>query len=375
MRIGIITFHNVINYGAALQALATQTVLTNIGHEASIINYTPDHICCIYKPFSLAKYRLHAKNSLSVLARSIASDLRHFRRINKKRARFNAFFKKYYNLDFTQKKTLATLEKALPQYDACITGSDQVWNPDITGGFDPAYFLRFGDEKMIRLSYAASIGRDNYTEKEYEELSSLVRGLDAVSVREESAEKLLRDKIGLDSETVLDPTLILTANEWIDLVGDEDTVGQPYIFVYTLYPNAELDKYVEHLSREKNLPVVTINPRSSYYNELTPRSYADPADFVRLIRGASYVVTNSFHGTAFSVNFSKNVTTFKGGARNSRITDLLSKLGLGDRAVSTYEEALRNSTDIEAYPEAQKRLSEAREHSISFINKALRRDC
>ena len=104
MKIGIITFHNVINYGAVLQTLATQTVLTNMGEDASVVNYTPPKIDCIYKPFSLTKYKLHAKKSLFVLAHSVLSDFRHFVSINRKRKCFADFCNRFLNLDFKKCK-------------------------------------------------------------------------------------------------------------------------------------------------------------------------------------------------------------------------------------------------------------------------------
>ena len=370
MKIGIITFHNVTNYGAMLQALASQENLKKMGYDAEIIDYTPADVISIYTPFSLHKYKKWWIKSKPLALRAIASDVVYFNSINRKNKAFSDFGKRYYNLSSKNFKTQDELKKEVVEYDGCFTGSDQVWNPDITYGFDSAYFLDFGKENMVRASYAASIGRDSYSEKEQEELKELLRNFDSISMREETAAEIIAPYSPVEPCVAIDPTLLLNAQDWKKLFKISDEQKEEYIFVYTLMDNPELNKYVELLSDKTKLPVKTINKRKIYKNETESLSYADPEKFVELIANARYVVTNSFHGTAFSVNFSKDFITFMSSRRNSRITDLLGKLGIPERAVAECEERLLNLPEID-YDSVHQKLGAERDKSNHFITSVI----
>lgn len=371
MKIGIITFHNVINYGATLQALALQESIRKKSQDVSIINYTPIDVFSAYKPFSLIKNKRYAKNSLKRAVKSVASDARHFWFISKRNKTFNEFGKKYFNYSGEACQSLDKLKKSLPDYDVCFAGSDQIWNPDITYGFDSAYFLDFGKKNMVRASYAASIGRETFNSKEKQVLCEYLNEFDYISLRERTAQNLLNTLTDKPIEVVLDPTLLLNANDWRRLFSIQPQ-SKEYIFVYTLYPNPKLNLFVEKLSKLKNLPVVTINRKPVYSNEVERYPLADPCEFVSLIANAQYVVTNSFHGTAFSVNFSKNFITFTGERRNSRITDLLKILGISERAVADFSDELLDMDDID-YEKVQSKLNEERNKSEEYIDSVLER--
>lgn len=371
MKVGIITFHNVINYGASLQALALQESICKKAKEVSIVNYTPKDVFVPYKPFSLTKIKRYAKISLKLSIKSIASDIRHFWFIRKKNKAFDKFGKKYFNYSGEACQTLDKLKKVLPDYDVCFAGSDQIWNPDITCGFDSAYFLDFGKKDMVRASYAASIGRDNFNLNEKQELSEYLKRFDYISTREKAAENILETLTEKPIDVVLDPTLLLNANDWCKLLSIPSQ-NKGYIFVYTLYSNPKLDQFVEKLSKLKNLPVVTMKPRRVYSKETERHPLADPREFVSLIANAQYVVTNSFHGTAFSVNFSKNFITFTSEKRNARITDLLKTLGISERAVADYKDELLDMEDID-YEKVQNKLNDERKKSEEYIDLVLER--
>ena len=162
-----------------------------------------------------------------------------------------------------------------------------------------------------------------------------------------------------------------------EVLATENPMSEVYYLQGTMdtnagndYQNKELDKYVEELSKRTGLPVVTITRRKLYSNQNEVFPCADPKQFVELVSGAEYVVTNSFHGTAFSVNFSKKFVTFKGEKRNSRITDLLGTLGIPERAVSSYSEELFNLPDID-YDKVRMNLDSERKESLAYINKVL----
>lgn len=367
MKIGIITYHNVINYGAVLQALALQKVLYDKGNDTKIINYTPDDVFLPYKPLSLKRFFKCLKKSVFLAVRNTASDIKNIGYQKKKNKLFAEFCDKYLHLSGTSFKSIKDFKDDC--FDVCFTGSDQVWNPDITQGFDPMYFLKFGKDSMIRASYAASVGRDKFSDTESEQLKTLLSDFDYISVREKSVCSMMEGIIGYSPQNVLDPTLLIDKKGWEDVLSLEKT-NKKYIFVYTLYPNSELDKFVEKLSNEKNLPVITITKRKLYTKQTEALPYTNPKKFAELVANAEYVVTNSFHGTAFSVNFSRNFYTFTGTSRNSRILDLLDTLGISERAVSKYSEDLLNISDIN-YDDVQKKLFEERNKSLEYINMVL----
>lgn len=371
MKAGIITYHNAINYGAALQALALQESICEIGVEAEIINYTPKDVFANYKPLSFRKLYIYSKNSLLLALRTFVSDLIYFGLIKKKNTAFDKFGNKYFKYSGKAHLNLETLKEALPEYDVCFAGSDQIWNPDITYGFDSAYFLNFGKENMIRASYAASIGRDSFSKNEQDELSRYLKGFDFISTREKTACDVISDLTDKPVSVDLDPTLLIPAEKWTEILSIDNNKGG-YIFVYTLYPNPELDTFVEKLSKLKDLQVITVNRRKIYSAEKESFPNADPEKFVELIANADYVVTNSFHGTAFSVNFSKNFITFMGNRRNSRMTDLLGTLGISERVVAEYSDELLDMPDID-YISVQNILAAEREKSKSYIKSVLER--
>lgn len=369
MKVGIITYHNVINYGALLQALALQQAVMDNGAVVSIINYTPKDVFSTYKILSSMRIKRCWNISPFLALKSIASDLKNIVYLTRKNKAFLDFGKKYFNYSGCEFFDIKNPKGNTLDFDVCFAGSDQIWNPDITYGFDDAYFLEFGSQKMIRASYAASIGRDSFSDEEKKQLKQLLSVFDYISVREKSAKTVLDGVTDKNIETVLDPTLLLNAEKWRNILSVKDG-DKKYIFVYTLYQNKELDQYVEELSKRTGLPVVTITRRKLYSNQNEVFPCADPKQFVELVSGAEYVVTNSFHGTAFSVNFSKKFVTFKGEKRNSRITDLLATLGIPERAVSSYNEELFKLPEID-YKTVHRNLEAKRKESFAYINKVL----
>lgn len=371
MKAGIITFHNVINYGAALQALALQQTLENCGAQAQIVNYTPKDVFDVYRPFSAKRFCRACKSSVKLALKDVASNVKNYRLLKRKRTAFSDFGRKYFHYSGPACADAGKLKTRLPDYDVCFTGSDQVWNPDITRGFDPAYFLDFGRESMVRASYAASIGRSSFSQEEQKELSSYLQKMDMISVREKTAAAALRPATDKPVEVVLDPTLLLNQKDWETLLSVNKRKGG-YILVYALFFDARLNAFAEKLSREKNLPVVHFHKKKLYSNGGESFPSADPKEFVELFAGANYVVTNSFHGTAFAVNFSKNFVSFVGNSRSSRITDLLDTLGIPERAAKRYNEELLQQDDID-YGSVQEKLAAEREKSLAYIKTVLER--
>ena len=372
MKVGIVTFHTAINYGAVLQALALQETLSSLSDSVEIVNYESDEVVAIYHPFSLRKYKRLFRNSVRGVVRSLASDLLHGWRVMRKNRNFQKFFKAHYRMSEVSYRAPVELSEATVKYDACFAGSDQIWNPDITRGFDSVYFLNFGHKNMIRASYAASIGRDSFSEEESAILKQELERFDAISLRERSAVDVVAPLCAVAPVISLDPTLLLTAEQWNRKLKKGSPQKGRYIFVYELYQNPELKKIAEAVSKKHKLPIVTVNMKKTYEGEVAAYGTAGPEDWVALLAGADFVVTNSFHGTAFSINFSKQFVTVLGKKRNSRVLDLLSSLGIKNRAVFNYDDLEFENPPID-YMAVQERLNEARARSKAYIQGVLER--
>ena len=209
MKIGIITFHRAVNYGAVLQAYALQHALEGLGAQAEILDYRNRYIESCYDPYSLKGNKLKALAKIALLGG--------VRR--KKNEAFRSFNKKYLRLSEAVYKDSEQLAGAEKFYDAFITGSDQVWNTSCAD-FDPAYFLTFVKDKKKKNSYAASFGLSEIP-KEYEaEYKKRLAGYRQISVREAQGRALVKELTGRDVPVVLDPTLLLTEKDWAAAAHD-----------------------------------------------------------------------------------------------------------------------------------------------------------
>lgn len=336
MRVGIITFHFVSNQGAILQCLATQKFLENNGHKAWIINYRPSYHTVRYvdpkNPFLYTRWYFKKFKNKKISDRVLLS-IRSFMRclyynIHHTDAEvatvFEEFIKK--NLHLTKEyRTLKELILDAPIMDAYVTGSDQLWNPDILDQrLDPAYFLEFG-QGIPKVAYAVSLGK-NPNSKEIQDLKKLSENLTAISLREYNENVM--EVIGRDVHICLDPTLLLDAKDYAPYESPIEE-HDPYIFVYGFEDTHELHEAVECARKTFNCKVINGSPHRIKLtgNIKNVRTYA-PDQFLTFIKSAECVVTNSFHGTAFSIIYKKCFITVPHSSRGQRMIDLLEKLGL-----------------------------------------------
>ena len=287
--IGILTFHRASNYGAVLQAYALQTVLSGISGNAEIVDYYCSAVEDDHRPIGLFK---HHKVHKAILHLPLKA---------KKDMVFNAFRKrKLVTSEPYRKKNIAA---AADRYAVFVAGSDQVWN-DRLSGMDPAYMMDFAREEQ-RYSYACSFGFDQFPkgrERTYVKYLSAIR---RISLRESSGVDMLAN-YGLQAQTDLDPTLLLAAEEWKAFCKVPNR-KEPYILVYTVSPDVHLLEYARKLSERTGCPILNLNNQMRTNRDLTRIRFATPEKFVGLFAGAQYVLTNSFHGTAFSLIFHKKL--------------------------------------------------------------------
>ncbi len=313
-RVGIVTFPRALNYGTALQAVALQAVLAARGAQA----YFADHHCeKIVKADKLLDIRQICNPKYT------AAHLVNFSTARKRAQRFGDFAATYMRF--------GTEEAAAA--DLMVAGSDQIWNDAITGE-DDYYFLNFQNAHTKKAAYAASFGVETVPQAQYPRLRALLADFDRLSVREEQAATIVQNILGKQVPVVPDPTLLLTREQW-------ETYIKPmhcdrYIFVYTVFNSATLWEFAERLSQKTGLPIKTVS-YSVLHKRAAQYDYtAGPAEWLGYIAGAAYVVTNSFHGVAFSVNFEKQFFYELPPAASgvaSRLSHITARYGLAHRAL------------------------------------------
>lgn len=360
MKIGIITFHNSDNYGAVLQTLALQKKLSELNNDVYIINYICKSKINMYKIF-----RINKNNSIKSNIRAVI-DIP-FRVI--KRRRICKITKTMYNISNDIFYSSSEIEKADLNYDIYICGSDQVWNYENTK-FDKTYFLNFEKKYNKKMSYAASFGINQIDKKYEKEYIELINEIKYLSVREETGKNIIKNLTNRECEVVLDPTLLLNQEKWISYTNTRNRYKN-YILLYSLNNKKEIYSIAKKLSNLTGCRILQINTGglkdlASTFKNIIP----NPLEFVNLINGANYIITDSFHGTAFSVNLNKNFFVYlgKGLKSHSRIIDLLTKCGLTDRIIIENKEL--DLSDIN-YNEANKILESEREKSMNFIINSL----
>ena len=329
MRTGLITFHFAHHYGAQLQALATMRAIQSLGHDCEIIDYRLPHTTRTNQLF---------KKSGGV--RGMASDAHtalHYGAFQRRFRRFEAFVAEEMALSPRRYTAFEQLRADPPAYDVYVAGSDQIWNPYIFQDkqFDPSFLLGFVREGR-RIAYAPSLGVPELPEDKAEELRRFLTPFSALSVREKRGQVLLREAAGRDARVVLDPTLLLTGEDWGELAAAPKRQG-PYILCYFVSDPGEAVPYALALSARTGWPIVQLAGARRKIDGAAELVFdAGPREFLGLFRHASAVVTNSFHGAAFSLQFQKDFFTSMSPRERaeptfSRIYSLLSRLGCADR--------------------------------------------
>ncbi len=365
LRVCGVTFVMTTNYGSCLQAYALQRTISRmeIGGE-------PCDCSLLTTVIIRRKEAAQNKTNLKLTARV---KQKCFGRITRyRRRRFEIFEKKY--LHFTECGDRADLKKLDPQFDAFVCGSDVIWNFTYTKG-DTMFFLDFADK--YKFSYAASLGKAsleavregvNLPEPAEALYRRCIGRLDGVSVREEYAKDLLALYTDKNIEVTCDPTLLLTEEEWMQIADPKKRKGK-YIFAYSTSTRPNYTSFLKKLRRQTGLPVVQITWSPADAIKQKSLTFPTPQRWLRLLHDAEYVVTNSFHGTAFAVLFHKKFFVAIQGERsvrnNVRLYDFLNGLGLDDRLYSETPDTI--PTTAPDFTAADKQLQAVRDHSIRYI--------
>lgn len=383
MKIGIITIVKVNNYGAELQAYATAKKLQQMGYEAEIIDYLyykswrfrDTRMSNPFIPLKAKgkclywmKYRLVGFLMDTLVPFFLPYQRRRIKRFSDFHTNNTPFSKQYRSMD--------DLYRNPPRYDIYMTGSDQVWNPSASSSIEP-YFLSFAPPKAKRVSYAASFGVNKIDEGLQSRYAKLLSGYDRIGVREAEGCELVRQLCGKEAAWVLDPTLLLEKKDWMEVSKRYPKTPQHYILIYQLSNSQSIVALARRLGKEKNMPIIRITKRAySVRNDDGILNILDagPSEFISLITGADYVLTNSFHGTAFSINMSAPFWTIVSEKKtnNSRIESLLRMVGLEERML--FDNCNIDDIDTDKpipYVEVLQRLAMERQKSEKFLRDTL----
>lgn len=321
MKIGILTFHFARNYGAVLQCYALKRYLCGAGHHVEVIDYRPDSLTKGYKVFDIKRFWGVTPGKFY---RKTSTELRVYQDRKARYQKFEDFIRA--NLNLTSAVNGVEDFKA-EEYDLIIVGSDQVWNTRLTEGYDNMYWGRFLRPPEMLASYAAS-GEDGFAESD--KTKQMLENFRKISVRESSLAKKLSSLLGSEVLPVLDPTLLLTAQEWNE-IAQPVRIDEPYLLYYQVRKSECACQQARNLAMERGLKFICLSAKSEDYNSPEVVSIS-PAQFLGLIRDAAYVVTTSFHGTAFSIIFGKTfISADTRDGRSSRQKDLLDAAGLPER--------------------------------------------
>ncbi len=344
MKIGLLTYHHSANYGAVMQTYATCRILKELGHEVEIINIRQVEKRKLRHIIFIPKYR-----------------------------NFNKFMTNFYP---KQTKLITSFEELQAKefdYDCLLVGSDQVWNPNISQDKCMAYFLDFGKPKIKRISYASSFGISQWPsdkEKLGESVRSALQRFDSISVREKTGQDLLSQYFGVESQVVLDPTMLHSNyDEIVNNISDNNR-----IVCYLLNRTKEQLKASRYISKSIDTRALILTSVYPVYG----LEYVYPPsieDWLKYIGGAKLVVTDSFHGVVFSLLYKRNFVVFAvNNGRNSRLLDLLKMFGLENRYFTSLAEL--ESSDIYNkyidYTSVIRILNDKREESLTFLTNSLK---
>ena len=383
--IGIVSCHFVHNYGSMLQVYATQQVISNFGIKNETINMTTFlpklrsrqarfYLKNIYKKDLLRKiFRTTKRKFAKYLNKGIKIGF-----LSRDEA-FRRFSLEHFEL--SKPCNIAELPVFCKKYSDVLLGSDQLWLPqNIAADY---YTLSFVPRDINSVTYATSFGVSDLPSCMKPETSAFLSRIMHLSVREDTGACLVKNLTGRAAAVVCDPTILLTSAQWQEYLPPTRKSDEPYIFCYFLGNNPKHRAFANELKLKTGLKIVTLRHLDEYiasdefFGDEAPYD-VDPSDFVNYIRHASYVCTDSFHATVFSILNSVQFFVFmrfRGKkntmSTNSRIGTLISLTGLENRLVNDINQMNSLLSNPISYKEVDKRLETARAESVSYLKNAL----
>lgn len=367
MNISIITRHAPSNYGSLLQSIATLRILKSIGHNPVIIDYVRND----EQGLKGVQTQLNNKKEWkrNILKKALYLIIR-YPMTKRAEAKFARMRKKYLKLTSRYSSNEELREASfIKDTDIFMTGSDQVWGPISTGKYDSSYFLDFVPKNAKRVAFASSFGKAQFSTETLNTYKSFLSQYNFISVREDSAVNII-NSLNIDcAGQVLDPTLLIEGKEWAKFIRKE-LIKTPYILVYQIHNNPILDRYAIQFAEKAKLPLYRVSSSLHQINRGGKFIYLpEIGDFLSYFKYATYIITDSFHGTAFSINFNKDfieiLPNTQTGTRNQSILKLT---GLENRIVSNYNDFSLIGKHID-YTPVNSILSNERKKSLDILKR------
>lgn len=386
-KIGIVSCYFQHNYGSMLQALATQMALDKLNYENETVDISGfNHEIKKAKLLYFAKASLTSDILLSKLGMAKNVLIKKFSKneyaaMSRIRAeKFDDFSKKWFRKSpkYTSKKELG--DSCKENYSSVLVGSDQLWLPgNIAADY---YTLNFVPETVNTIAYATSFGQSSLPKDSARKAALFLKKIRHIGVREESGQKLVKELAGRDVPVVCDPTLLFTGEEWLSIQKDEPIVEDKYILCYFLGNNPPHREFAKRLRQATGCKIVALTHLDEFvksdegYADETPYN-VDPADFLNLIRNATYVCTDSFHCSVFSMLYKKVFFTFRRYARktksstNSRLDTLFRLAGVSGRILEGTEDIQKCLSMEIDYDSVHQNFAKIREESYQYLQNAL----
>ena len=375
MKVGILTFHRATNYGTALQAFATEKGIAKLGVDTQIIDYRPEYI-----ERTLKVRKIRNAKSIKEFASICINAVLYPGMAKRKAESFKRFFE-LMNIDSDVCLTTDEAAIAAQKYDVVLTGSDQLFNKNITAD-DMTYFLPF--EHKRKITFGSSFGERKLADTRAEEIAPYFSQFDYISVREKTANDILEqikayNPLCKSAVSVLDPTFLLTKDEWNKYSSKELKLPKDgYILTYYMIETPLLRAITKALKEKIGLKVVNIKPskKQVIMHQGKNLAFAGPSEFLACYKNASYVVTNSFHGTAFAINygipfFTSTLPVSMAGEVNSRLTDICELFSLSHRWIDSYDKLNKADLTKPFEKESLLYIEKMREHSFDYLSEAL----
>lgn len=359
-KIAILTYHRVFNFGSLLQTYALQRYIESTGNKAFVIDYYPERLRKKRLLFHVnPRWSKPFATKICHLIPAVIARLLGYRMMN-------TFLKQYITMTDRSFVDENELKENLPAADLYLNGSDQIWNVDTSDGeVDKVFFMEFLPKEKRKAAYAGSFGKDDFSENDLRQIGRLLSRYDCVSVREKSGLDVL-ERAGIQGgEWVLDPTFLLQPEEWMK-ISESIKLPERYLLVYNLNRNPEIAKAAEFIAKEKKLKIVNFAHSFAFIKGAKNIIYPTPNMFITLFANADYVVTDSFHGTAFSINFNRQFICIPAPRFNGRLESILGLFKIEERLIQdgNYDTIIKSNID---YEKVNTILQAEREKSYGFM--------
>lgn len=355
-KIGILTWHYYQNFGSALQCFALQDYLTTLGKEVKVVNYRNPKYGSVNMPKEWLCYYL------APLLEMISNRFK----------LANLCFRRKYIKETRLVRTNAEIAMLSKRFDTVVFGSDQIWAPNL---LNSVYLGEPIESNVRKISYAASIGLNDIPEELVPQYKEHLSDFYAIGIREQEGKDLLKRKCGIESTVVLDPTLLVSVDTYKKMQRKVKGIEKPYLFCYFLNKEHQYKDRVQLYAQENNLTIVGVSDNAQDAEWMTRLTGLGADHFLWIINHAQTVMTDSYHGSIFSLLFHKNLWVFQRFAedspicQNSRLRQLSSYFYLDNRIISA-DSTIDDSHPID-FNTFEARLKELKDSSIDFLKQAL----